>query len=208
MSPIGLTIFIRFPGETQRRILCPSTVTQTSGANCFTVQPENHGLAFAVGQEMLIYFEQRQQFVQQPAVVEALLDSDTGQFVVLKTMGEPVSAESRQCYRISTVLSNLKITFDGVEGCSLRDVSVTGFAVVSPKQYKTGQVLDVELLFEDKRYIGQASIQSMTQIPDGMTRYGVNCVKGPASPTSLSKGVQQVSMSIQRQQLNRLAGGA
>lgn len=208
MPAIGLTVFVRFPGATKRRVLYPSTITQLSGADIFTIQPADAGIPYEVGQELLIYFEQRRQFVQQPARVEALLDSEPGRFVVLKTTGEPVSAESRQCYRISTVLSDLTVTFDGEEGCSLRDVSVTGFAVVSPKQYKTGQVLDVELLFEGKRYTGQACIQSMTQMPDGQTRYGVNCVKAAASPLSLSKGVQQVSMSVQRQQLSRLAGGA
>ena len=80
--------------------------------------------------------------------------------------------------------------------------------MVSPKQYKTGQILNVELVFEGKRYTGQGSIQSMTQMPDGQTRYGVNCVKSTASPQSLPKGVQQVSMSVQRRQLSRLAGGA
>ena len=208
MPAIGLTVFVRFPGETKRRVLYPSTVTQLSGTDSLTIQPEVAGLTYEVGQELLIYFERRRQFVQQPAKVEALLDSEAGHFVVLKTTGEAVSAESRQCYRVSTILSELTVTFDGVEGCSLRDVCVTGFAVVSPKQYKTGQILNVELVFEGKRYTGQGSIQSMTQMPDGQTRYGVNCVKSTASPQSLPKGVQQVSMSVQRRQLSRLAGGA
>lgn len=208
MSAIGLTVFVRSPGETRRRVLYPSAVTQISSDDSFTIQPEEPGLTYGIGQELLIYFEQRRHFVQQPATVEALLDSETGRFVVLKTTGEPVSAESRQCYRVSTILSDITVTFDGVEGCSLRDVCVTGFAVVSPRQYKIGQVLGVDLLFEGTRYTGQASIQSMTQMPDGQARYGVNCVKAPASPRSLSKGVQQVSMSVQRRQLSRLAGGA
>ncbi len=208
MSAIGLTVFLRFPGETRRRVLFPSTVTQLSGGDGVTVRPEDAGLSFAVGQELLVYSERQRQFVQQPARVEALLDSEAGGLVVLKTTGEPTPAESRQCYRVSTALSDLTITFDGVEGCSLRDVSVTGFAVVSPNQYQTGQVLDVGLLFEGKRYTGQASIQSKARMPDERTRYGVNCVRDKASASSLTKGVQQVSMSVQRRQLSRLAGGA
>ena len=156
----------------------------------------------------MIYFEQRRQFMQQPARVEALLEGETGPVAAVKTIGEAVSAESRQCYRVSTILSDLTATFDGVEGCSLRDVSVTGFAVISSKRYKTGQVLDAELRFEGKRYTGKTSIQSVTEMPEGLVRYGVNCVKSAASPTAICKGVQQISMSVQRQQLNRLAGGA
>lgn len=208
MPVIGLIVFTRFPGETRRRVLHASTVTQLSGTDSFTVLPDDSGLGYEVGQELLIYFERRRQFVQQPAKVEALLDSEKGGVVVLRTTGEPVSAESRQCYRVSTILSDLSVTFDGVEGCSLRDVCVTGFAVASPRHYTTGQVLDVGLLFEGTGYTGQASIQSITPMPDGQVRYGVNCVKDKASASSLSKGVQQVSMSVQRRQLSRLAGGA
>jgi hypothetical protein len=200
MSKTGLTVFVRFPSESERRVLYATKVTQTSGAD--------KDLGFEVGQELLIYFDRGRQFVQQPAKVEALLESESGDVVVLKTVGEPISAEGRQCYRVSTALSNLTVTFGGLDGCLLRDVSVSGFAVISSGQHKTGQVVEAELVFEGKRYTGQASIQSVTPMPDGKTRYGVNCIKGPVTPDSLLKGVQQVSMSVQRQQLSRLAGGA
>jgi hypothetical protein len=204
----GSTIFIRFPNESNNRILHPVDVTETSGSDNLTVLPENPDLALEAEQEVLIYFEKKRKFMQQPARVEALLEGEQGNVAILKTLGEPVSAESRQCYRVSTVLSKLTTTFDGVEGCSLRDVSVTGFAVISSKKYKTGQIIDAELRFEGKRYTGKTSVQSVTEMPEGQFRYGVNCVKTAASPQSLSKGVQQISMSVQRQQLNRLAGGA
>ncbi len=203
----GSTIFIRFPNESKNRILHPVTVTETGGSDNLTVLPENPELALEVDQELLIYFEQRRQFMQQPAKVEALLEGEAGTVATLKTFGEAVSAESRQCYRVSTVISKLTVTFDGVS-CPLRDVSVTGFAVISSNRYKVGQILDADLRFEGKKYIGKASVQSVAELPEGQVRYGANCVKAPASPTSLSKGVQQISMSVQRQQLNRLSGGA
>ncbi len=204
----GSTIFVRFPNESKNRILHPVTVTQTGGSNNLTVLPEDPNLALETEQEILIYFEKKRKFMQQPAKVEALLEGEEGTVAALKTLGDPIPAESRQCYRVSTVLSKLTSTFDNVEDCSLRDVSVTGFAVITSKHYKTGQIIDAELRFEGKRYIGQTSVQSVTEMPEGLFRYGVNCVKAAASPTSLSKGVQQISMSVQRQQLNRLAGGA
>lgn len=208
MPAKGSTLFIRFANESSNRLLHPTTVTDTAGSDNYTVKPENPELSLQAEQEILVYFEKKRQFMQQPATVEALMEGEEGTVAVLKTLGEPVSAESRQCYRVSTVLSDLTATFDGVDGCSLRDVSVTGFAVLSKKQYKTGQVLDAELRFEGKRYTGKTSIQSVTEVPDGVYRYGVNCVKATASAQALSKGVQQISMSVQRQQLNRLSGGA
>lgn len=208
MPAIGHTLYVQFPGNTGKRLLHPCTVTQASGSEKLTVLPEDQTLNYQVGQEFLIYFEHRRQFMQQPAKVEALLDVDSGRVVALRTLGEPVSAESRQCYRVSTVLSDLYVTFDGQANCSLRDVSVTGFAVISPERYKPGQVLPAELVFEGRKYSGQTSIQSVCALPDGRTRYGVNCVKAPPTPDALAKGVLQVSMAVQRQQLSRLAGGA
>ena len=202
------TIFVRFPNESTNRILHPVKIVETDGSDTLTVKPEDPELPLEAEQELLIYFEKNRKFVQQPAKVEALLEGEEGVVAAMKTVGEPVSAESRQCYRVSTVLSKLTATFDGVDGCSLRDVSVTGFSVLSKKQYKTGQVIDAELRFEGKRYVGKTSIQSVTHMDDDLTRYGVNCVKAAASPTSLTNGVQKISMAVQRQQLNRLSGGA
>ncbi len=208
MPAIGLTIYAQLPGTSSKRLLHPCTVTQVSGSDTLTVLPDDQDLEFTVEQEFLIYFEKQRQFMQQPAKVEALLEIDTGTVVALKTIGDMVSAESRQCYRVSTALSDLYTTFDGEKSCSLRDVSVTGFAVTSPKRHKIGQVIDAELRFEGQHYVGQTSIQSVCPTPDGKTRYGVNCVKAAAGPKTLIKGVQSISMAVQRQQLSRLAGGA
>ncbi len=209
MLATGTTIFARFPGESKRRVLYPCKVTETATGGRITVLPEDEGLGFEAEQEILIYFEKRRQFMQQAARVDALLDTDEGQVVAFQALGEPVSAESRQCYRVSTVLSDIKAIFDDVYDCPLRDVSVTGFAVASPNAYKIGQVLDAEIVFEGKRYVGEVSIQSVAPLRDGMTRYGVNCIKSTTNPKQcLLKGVQHISMSVQRQQLSRLAGGA
>ncbi len=208
MPSKDVTIFIRFPNESTNRILHAVKVVEVGGSDNLTVKPENPELPLEAEQELLIYFEKNRKFMQQPAKVEALLEGEEGVVAAMKTVGEPVSAESRQCYRVSTALSKLTTTFDGVGGCSLRDVSVTGFSVLSKKQYKNGQIIDAEIRFEGKRYVGKTSIQSVTPMEDGQIRYGVNCVKAAASATSLSKGVQQISMSVQRQQLNRLSGGA
>jgi hypothetical protein len=208
MLAIGLTVFVHFPGNSAQRVLHPCLVTQINGSESMTILPEDQTLQFEVEQEFLIFYEKQRKFMQQPAKVEALLDIDSGSVVALQTIGEPVSAESRQCYRVSTVISDLLATFDGHENCSLRDVSVTGFAVTSPGSYRLGQVLDAELLYEGKRFKGQASVQSVSPAADGLTRYGVNCMKSAPGPNTLTKGVQCISMAVQRQQLSRLAGGA
>jgi len=204
----GSMVFLPFPSETARRILHPATVTGASGADNLTVLPDDPELGLEVGLEFLIYFERKHEFMQQPARIEALLEGEGGTVATLTTFGEPVSAESRQCYRVSTVMTDLTATFGDEKDCPLRDVSVTGFAVSASTKYDIGQVIDIELRFEGKRYNGKASIQSVCQTPDGLYRYGTNCVKAGNTKESISKGVQQISMAVQRQQLNRLAGGA
>ena len=208
MPAMGLTVYVQLSGNTTKRVLHPTLVTNVSGSDTMTVLPEDQSLAFEVGQEFLIFFERSRQFMQQPAKVEALMEIEEGTVVALKTVGEPVSAEGRQCYRVSTALSDLVVTFGGRENCPLRDVSVSGFAVSSPDTYHQGQIVDAILHFEGQQFKGQASIQSIATLPDGSTRYGVNCLKSNPAPDSLTKGVQHISMAIQRQQLNRMAGGA
>lgn len=64
--------------------------------------------------------------MQQPVRVEMLLEGEKGTVATLKTICEPVSAESRQCYRVSTVMNDLAVTFGGESNSPLRDVSVPG----------------------------------------------------------------------------------
>lgn len=210
MPIVGHTVFMNVPGESSRRILHPTTVTQINGADGYTVLPEDQSLSIEVDHEYLLFYERRRRFMQQPAKVEALMESESGTVVALKTIGEPIDAESRQCYRVCTIFSDLYAAFDGEDNCSLRDVSVTGFAVTSSRdnRLEVGRVVDARLQHEGKVYSGKASVQSIARTPDGLTRYGVNCVKDGNGPATLTRGVQQISMAIQRQQLSRLAGGA
>jgi len=209
MQAIGQTIFVQFPGNTNKRILHPCIVTQINGTDSVTVLPEDPEISLDLEQDFMVYFERKREFLQQPAKVEALLEIESGTVAALKMIGEPVSAESRQCYRVSTLFCELFTTFGGEDNCSLRDVSVSGFAVACENtSYTIGQVLDAELSFEGKSFSGRVSIQSIAQLPEGKTRYGVNCVKEGNGPTTLLQGVKVISMAVQRQQLSRLAGGA
>jgi len=204
MPQVDLTVYLRLPGQAANPVLYPAKVVQAHSTSSFTLQPEDDALACEVGLEILIYFEFGGEFVQQSACIEALSDDDSEGGISLKTIGERVSAENRQTYRVSTVMSELSVTFGGEENCPLRDVSVTGFAVIGSEKYKIGQILDTELTHDNKKYTGQVSIQSVREEPGGKTRYGVNCIKGDKSATALFKGIQCVSMSEQRNKLKRL----
>lgn len=198
----GSDLFVQLPSESNARILHGGTVQQVEDG-VILFKP-NDRLALEAGQDIRIYFEHRREFMQQPATVEAVLDDDGPLTLAIRPQGEAVSAENRQCYRVSTIFADLSIELAG-ETCSLTDVSVQGFSLISTKPYKQGQTLPVRLLHEGKVYDGNAQVQSIKDL-GGKTRYGLLCAGKANGPTSLPKGLQQVSMSIQRMQLRRRAG--
>jgi len=202
------TIYVRFPSQSKNPVLHPATVVRADSTKLFAVRSEDDTLSFEVGLEILIYFDLGGKFVQQPARIEALLEDDPEAGIELVTIGEWFSAENRNAYRISTVTSDLVTTFGGEQNCPLCDVSIGGFAAIVSGKYEIGQVVDVEISYDNKTYTGQVSIQSARELRDGKTRYGANCVKAASSATSLNKGIQTISMSEQRKKLNRLSRGA
>ena len=210
MPQQGSKVFIRFASQAKNPILHPTTVIKAQSTSSFVVQPEDSTQPFEAGLELMIYFEFAGKFVQQPARVEALPGEDPEAGIELKTLGEWVSAESRQTFRVCTVMTDLDATFGGETGCPVNDISATGFAVIvsGDNKYKVGQIVDAELPYQDKTYTGQVSIQSVCEKPDGTVRYGVNCVKGDNAAGSLTKGVRHISMAEQRRQLSRMSRSA
>lgn len=210
MPALGYQVFLRFPSESKNPVLLPATVIKAISAGSFEVRPEDESLVFEVGLELMIYFEFAGKFVQQPAQIEALSGEDSEGGVKLKTLGEWVSAESRQTFRVCTVMAELDATFAGEVGCPLNDVSATGFAVIASGdlKYQVGELVDAELPYQDKTYTGQVSIQSVQEMPNGKVRYGVNCVKDDASISTLPQGVRDISMAEQRRQLSRMSRSA
>ncbi len=198
----GSDFFVQLPSESNARILHGGTV---AGVEDGVVRfKANDRLELEPGQDIRIYFERQREFMQQPATIEAVLDEGGSCIFAIRPEGEPVSAENRQCYRVSTIFANLSIELAG-ETCSLTDVSVQGFSLISTKPYKQGQTLPIRLLHEGKVYEGNAQVQSIKDL-GGKTRYGLLCAGKASGPASLPKGLQQVSMSIQRMQLRRRAG--
>jgi hypothetical protein len=215
MPTIGSTVFVRLASESKGRILHPMTLTETAAGDSLTLQPDDgvmttdSSLTMEVGMEILIYFDHQNQFMQQSAKVDAVFDGESGPQFILQTVGTPVSAEERQCFRVRTTVTDIYIASFGSEpDCPMLDISQTGFAVIASASFKIGQVVQTEIKFEGKACSGPTSIQSVLEMPDGRTRYGVNCIQTNNNVNPLVKAIHKLSMSVQRQQLNRLSGGA
>jgi len=124
-----------------------------------------------------------------------------------QTTGEAVSAENRQCYRVSTVVASaVSAELNDQQSCPVLDVSATGFSVLCDAELRPGQVVRTKLEHEQQQCSGTAIVQSAKELPDGRTRYGMYCAGNEKSNGDLLKGLQRISASLQRQQLRRMTG--
>ena len=106
----GQEIFAQLPGDGNRRILHPATVLERTESG-IVARFAQEDLTIQPGQGIIVYFEEKRVFMQQAATIDAVMGTDDemhpGAFGFTPA-GEPVSAESRECYRVSLVLSDFQ----------------------------------------------------------------------------------------------------
>lgn len=202
MLSTGQGIFIQLPDDSNRRILHPAKVVSVDG-DLQTAELAEHDTPVEAGQEVLVYFDRNREFLQQPGRIDAVIQTEPTAIVGLAVTGEPVSAETRQCYRVSAVTSGLTVTVEGGETAAVADISASGFSMISGGSYKVGQVLSVCIRFENEEFPGKACIQGAKVRGDGRTRYGLHCVNDVKVGGDLERGLRHISMAVQRQQLAR-----
>ncbi|MDH3583470.1 MAG: PilZ domain-containing protein, partial [Phycisphaerae bacterium] len=123
----------------------------------------------------------------------------------LHLAGEPASADSRQQYRVCTVLMDKVAVVGDEPACPLLDMSIGGFAIMSERDYRIGDLLPVTLSDDEREFSGIARVQSMREMQAGSIRYGFLCVDETDAPGSLKQGLRELTMAYQREQLARQA---
>ena len=122
-------VFIRQPIEEEERVLHVGLCLEWN-EDAMGVAIHDSDLELEVEQEILIYFHDRNLFLQIPVrITKAIADGQT-LLLELEPLGDPISAEGRDNFRISTITSGLKALIDGKDRCPVRDISATGFAIV------------------------------------------------------------------------------
>ncbi len=232
MCILGGELFVRLASESNDRVLHRAEVVGIDGSQVL-VRPSDPAFSVDPGTDVLVYFELKRVFMQQSASVLAGLDDaeaspesepvteadagsaegipgeplaedvDAGPVIALDLLGTPVSAESRQTYRVSTIFSERPVCVDGTKDCALTDVSLTGFSMISGQTLQFAQVVDVVLEHDGASFEGSASVQSVKDLCDGRVRYGFNAVE--AKGATLLKGLQKLALDVQREQLRRQA---
>ena len=208
---IGGAFFLQVPEESTERILHPAKVIGLMG-NMLTAVFEDRDLGITEcldiveRQEIFIYFEARNDFLQQAGQILRVLEDELKPTFEIETTGQPASAESRQYYRVSTVTADLtaELTDDGRR--QVVDVSCTGFSVISSRKYTIGNSVEAMLSHEGEEYRGKVFVQSIRVLGKDRIRYGLLCVENRAAVGNMLRGLELMTVSLQTKQLRRLAG--
>lgn len=199
-------VFIQFPEEQHPQVLHPAYVESVEGSKVVAVAEESF-LPLEVGLEIDVFFEVRRRFQRIHARTTSTLSGPQPRFA-LETVGTPVSAESRKCYRVSEPLIELTCTFHGRVYCTLEDVSVKGFAVVTTDTLSIGDTVEAVLFdMRDRPSSGPVVIRSVRSVPEGY-RYGVEVCEPAYRGARLQRVVSSLSQAVQRQELRRLSTSA
>jgi hypothetical protein len=221
MNP-GTRIFIQIPDAQGKAMLHPASVLEVVHDSITAISTEAVR-QLETGSECHVLFEHLQEFMQQSVQVDAIMPTtsepeletmeqldlqSSDQLCVFgfRTVGEPVSAEQRQCYRVSTVMYPVRATIEGETDCQVLDVSATGFSVLTEQSHDPGSVLEATLHYDGADYQGRVSTQNVLPHRSGQYRLGLYGIKKSNGQCELSKGSRIINTSIQRQQLRRLTG--
>ncbi len=198
-----MEVFLRTPEQAKLRAGKVSAIS----AKGFTAVFEVAGFELEEGAEVLAYYEINRRFMQQPVRVLAVEEiEEEGLSLELETTGDPVSAESRECYRVSCYAAGIKAQLgEEPEMCEVLDVSATGFAVFSTGQYQVGQTLQVTLYHEGDSIPGTVVVQSAREYGKNM-RYGLRAIDDERKNATLESALSRVNLAVQRAQAARLSG--
>lgn len=219
MIKTGCDILFQEPTCETRRLR--RSVVIDASQDEFSIQFVAEPFAFEVGQEILMYFNGKREFMQQVGRLTAVEEAEAegqeesttgvtggvGPVFTIETVGDPISAESRETYRVSTISAGLEARVGVAENVSVQDLSSTGFAVLCEDEYQLGQTVEVGIAHGEEECHGIASIQSIRQLGAGRIRYGLRAIEEDAHTGEFLQVLQRISLAVQREQLQR-SGGA
>jgi hypothetical protein len=199
----GNDIFLALPGETAKGKLHPGKVIEADEGKCIIELEEP--LIPEVGAQVNLFLTVRGKFMQQAAAVAQVLESIPKPRVAMNCVGDMVSAEKRQVFRVSVTSLGMLCRIVNERRCPVVDMSVEGFAAIASKQHPVGLIVPTEIYYQDQTICTPARIQTVYKRPDGKFRYGLRPIdkKGVAK-----KFLRETSSAVQRMQLRRQAGAA
>ncbi len=200
-----------FPRTPEHETLYPGKVSATTDKGCNAVF-EGWEFSLEDGAEVLVFYEINRCFIQQPVRVLSVVEkkSDDRETTLirlgLETIGDPISAENRESYRVSCYAADVEAQLgEDPEMCEVVDVSETGFAIFSDAEYTVGQTLQATLYHNGTPVHGTAVVQSYRAFRK-KNRYGLRAVDDERPKATLKKDLNRINLAVQREQLARLSG--
>ena len=200
MLLVGNAVFLLIPSPSKKRVLHPGIVIE-SDSTSFVGQFED-AITPPLESDVNAFCEVNGKFFQQGAAISELRP---GNVIAFRRMGEVVSAESRQTYRVSVASSDFVARIGKRSPCALIDISPEGFAAIVSDRLNLGSVVQVKLEAEGQTLDTPARVQTLKELPSGEFRYGFLV---PQKNIAARKALQIISAQMQRLQLKRLRGAA
>ncbi len=203
MLAAGSPIYILIPSATNQRALRPGKVTALHGVDL--VAEFEEPIALEAGAEVIIYHDYRGKFFQRGATVAQVRQTEPLPVIEFQCVGDAVSAESRQTFRVAVAMSGILAQIDKERKCQIVDLSPEGFAAIVPKELRIGTMVRANLTLEGQEIDTLVRVQTLKKLPSGKLRYGflVPEKKNPARAV-----LEKVTALFQRAQLRRLSGAA
>jgi hypothetical protein len=174
----------------------------------WTIEFKDSKLPIKTGDGWLIYYHESQDFAQRRVQIEEKSKEGPPLRVVMKVIGDAVSVDVRQEYRVSAINAELTATLGTEEDCAVQDISMSGLGLVSGRKYSIGQTLDVTLHFEDEDFSGRVVVQCSRPFDGNRTRYGLRGVFDAKGGDPLQTGLMRMVTGVHRQHLRHISGVA
>lgn len=196
MLDVGTSFLIQFTEATlHKNAICSATLRDTIDG-LFTAELWEEDADIETGQEFIAYYDIDGIFVKQFARIEMTLPSDTTSLISFRLLDTPKTADKREDYRIAIQDYNLTADICNETNCPLIDVSNFSFAVHATGKYALASIVTVVLQFKGTRYLGKATVESVTDLPDGRIRYGFRYVDNSRASVSLKTGIQLIKLTL------------
>ena len=193
--------FLQLPSHGSSRVLYPGRILAVS-PDLYSGVFQVHDHEIEEGMDLHVCYELRRGFTQQSVRLQsARVDNDRLR-VELEIIGDPISADGRQCFRVCAIGADLTCTFGTERDCEVVDVSATGFSVYAESSHEIGGRIDVVIHHDGEDFPGSVVIQSIREKPRTEIRYGVHCAP---EALVLERALPRINLAVQRQQLRRLS---
>jgi len=203
MKKPGDDVLLHLPSDLDERVLHRALIIEwrDDGATLSTSAVE---LPIEEGNELLVYYTAHNAFVQQPILINSAEIEGKQLVIDYTTQGDPISAENRENFRVTTITAQIKVLINGEDSCIACDLSETGFAALSQQTYKLGEVVTVTLERDDESYSGSACVQAVRSEQLLRSRYGFRLLPTSDPKDTLDRGLNELTQNVQREQLRRI----